>query len=50
MNASANSPSAHPDLKQNYVEASVDSMIHGKSFWGSLMGFGQANPLRIIAI
>jgi hypothetical protein len=34
----------------NYVEAGVDGLIHGKSFWDSLMGFGQANPLRVIAM
>jgi hypothetical protein len=50
MNAPANSPSALPDLKLNYVEAGVDSMRHGKSFWDLLMGFGQANRLRIIAL
>lgn len=49
MNAPANSPSALPDLKLNYVEAGVDSMRHGK-LWDLLMGFGQANRLRIIAI
>jgi len=50
MNAPANRPSTHPDLKQKYVEASVDGLIHGKSVWGSLMRFGQANPLRVIAM
>jgi hypothetical protein len=50
MNTTANSPSAHPDLKQNYVEAGVDGLIHEKSVWASLKGFGQANPLRIIAM
>ena len=34
----------------NYVEAGFDGLIHGKSFWDSLMGFGQANPLRVIAM
>ena len=34
----------------NYVEAGVDGLIHGKSFWDSLMGFGQANPLRVLAM
>jgi hypothetical protein len=50
MNTPAHSLSAHPDLKQNYVEAGVDGMIHGKSVWDLLMAFGQANPLRVIAV
>ncbi len=50
MNAPVNSLAAHPDSKQNYIEAGVDGLIHGKSVWDSLMGFGQAKPLRVIAM
>ena len=34
----------------NYLEAGVDGLIHGKNFWDSLASFGQANPLRVIAM
>jgi hypothetical protein len=38
MNTPANSLSAHPNLKQHYVELGVDSLIHGKSILDSLLG------------
>ena len=34
----------------NYLEAGVDGLIHGKNFWDSLAAFGQANPLRVLAM
>jgi hypothetical protein len=37
-------------LGLNYVEAGVEGLIHGKNFWDSLAAFGQANPLRVIAM
>lgn len=37
-------------LGLNYLEAGLDGLIHGKSFWLSLAGFDQGNPLRIFAI
>ncbi len=37
-------------LGLNYLEAGVEGLFHGKNFWDSLMGFGQKNPLRVIAM
>ena len=37
-------------LGLNYLEAGVEGLIHGKNFWDSLAAFGQANPLRVIAM
>jgi hypothetical protein len=37
-------------LGLNYLEAGVEGLIHGKNFWDSLAAFGQANPLRVLAM
>jgi hypothetical protein len=37
-------------LGLNYIEAGVEGLIHGKNFWDSLGAFGQANPLRVVAM
>ena len=36
-------------LGLNYLEAGIDGVIHGKDFLVSMMSFGQANPLKIVA-
>lgn len=37
-------------LGLNYLEAGVDGLIHGKEFIPSMAGFGQSNPLRVVAM
>lgn len=37
-------------LGLNYVEAGVHGLIHGKEFLISMTEFGQANPLRVVAM
>jgi len=37
-------------LGLNYIEAGVEGLFHGKNFWVSLGAFGQANPLRVVAM
>jgi len=37
-------------LALNYLEAGVHGLINGKHFLDSMMGFGQSNPLRILAM
>ena len=34
----------------NYLESGVDGLIHGKEFLVSMMNFGKANPLRVLAM
>ena len=34
----------------SYLEAGLNGFFHGKPFWDSLSSFGQANPLRILAM
>jgi hypothetical protein len=34
----------------NYLEAGVSGLIHGKEFFISMMNFGKANPLRVVAM
>ena len=37
-------------LALNYIEAGIDGLIHGKSFFQSLAAFGQSDPLKILAM
>jgi hypothetical protein len=37
-------------LGLNYFEAGIDGLIHGKDFIASMGAFGQANPLRVVAM
>jgi hypothetical protein len=37
-------------LALNYLEAGLDGVIHGKNFIESLASFGQADPLKILAM
>ncbi|MBU3606794.1 MULTISPECIES: hypothetical protein [unclassified Polynucleobacter] len=37
-------------LALNYVEAGVEGLFHGKSFFNSLSAFGERNPLKVLAM
>ena len=37
-------------LSLNYLEAGIHGLIHGKNFLDSMGAFGQANPLKVLAM
>ena len=37
-------------LGLNYLEAGIEGLFHGKHFLASMASFGQANPLRLLAM
>ena len=37
-------------LGLNYLEAGIEGLFHGKHFLASMTSFGQANPLRLLAM
>jgi hypothetical protein len=37
-------------LGLNYLEAGIEGVLHGKNFFISMTAFGQANPLKIVAL
>jgi hypothetical protein len=37
-------------LSLNYIEAGIEGLMHGKNFIDAMAGFGQKNPLHVLAM